>query len=121
MKRIISLLAAGAAAAAIVLAVTPFAGAHSTMAQATTVKVTAKDNFRFTLSRSSAPHGKTIFKVTNKGHLRHDFAIAGKKTKQLSGGQTATLTVTLTKGKHPYKCTVPGHAAAGMKGVFKST
>ena len=32
MKHIMSLLAAGAAAAAIVLAVTPFAGAHSTMA-----------------------------------------------------------------------------------------
>ena len=22
------------------------------------------------------------------------------------------------KGKYPYLCTVPGHAAAGMKGVF---
>ena len=121
MKRISSLLAVGAAGAAIVLAVTPFAGARSTMAQSTTVKVTAKDNFTFTLSRKSAPHGKTVFKVLNKGQLRHDFAIAGKKTKMLGHNQTATLTVTLKKGKHAYKCTVPGHAAAGMKGTFKST
>ena len=33
-------------------------------------------------------------------------------------GKTAKLTVTLKAGKYPYKCTVPGHAAAGMKGTF---
>ena len=55
------------------------------------------------------------------GRLKHDFWIAGKKTKLLGHNQTATLTVTLKKGKHPYKCTVPGHAAAGMKGIFTST
>ena len=27
----------------------------------------------------------------------------------------------LTAGKHAYKCTVPGHAAAGMKGTLKVT
>ena len=43
------------------------------------VKVTAKE-FSFKLSRKSAPHGKVTFKVTNKGSLKHDFKIAGKKT-----------------------------------------
>jgi hypothetical protein len=44
-----------------------------------------------------------------------------------AGARTTATTVhvqardTLKKGKHPYKCTVPGHAAAGMKGVFTST
>ena len=118
MKRTLSALAAIAIAAAAFVVLAPFAGARST---ATTVKVTAKDTLRFTLSRKSAPHGKTIFKVINKGTLRHDFKIAGKKTKLLAHNQTATLTVTLSKGKHAYKCTVPGHAAAGMKGVFTST
>ena len=33
-------------------------------------------------------------------------------------GDTAKLTVTLKKGSFPYLCTVPGHAAAGMKGTF---
>ena len=121
MKRIITLLALGAVGAAIFLAVSPFAGARTSAATATTVKVTAKDSFRFVLSRKSAPHGKTIFKVINKGRLKHDFAIAGKKTKMLGHNKTATLTVVLKKGKHRYKCTVTGHAAAGMKGVFKST
>ena len=119
MKRMISLAAVFAVAATTVFAVVAYAG--SSNSTATSVKVTAKDNFRFTLSRTSAPHGKTSFVVTNKGRLKHDFAIAGKKTKMLGHNQTATLTVSLSKGKHPYKCTVPGHAAAGMKGTFKST
>jgi uncharacterized cupredoxin-like copper-binding protein len=29
--------------------------------------------------------------------------------------------VTIKKGKNAYKCTVPGHAAAGMKGTFTGT
>ena len=118
MKRIVSVLIAAAVAAAAYFALTPFAGASST---ATTVRVTAKDTLRFVLSRRSAPHGRTIFKLVNKGRLRHDFWIAGKKTKLLGHNGTATLIVRLSKGRHPYKCTVPGHAAAGMKGVFRST
>jgi uncharacterized cupredoxin-like copper-binding protein len=118
MKRIVSMLAAAAVVAATLFVVVPLAGAKTA---ATTVKVTAKDTFRFTLSRKSAPHGKVIFKVVNKGKLKHDFKIAGKKTKMLKHNQTATLTVTLKKGKYTYLCTVPGHAAAGMKGTFKAT
>jgi uncharacterized cupredoxin-like copper-binding protein len=86
--------------------------------QATTVRVSALDTLRFTLSRKTAPHGKVLFVVTNKGSLKHDFSIAGKKTIMLGKNKSATLTVTLKKGKYPYKCTVPGHAAAGMKGTF---
>jgi uncharacterized cupredoxin-like copper-binding protein len=88
----------------------------------TTVKVSALDTLKFTLSKKSAPAGVVAFVVTNKGALQHDFAIAGKKTPLLSKGKTSTLVVTLKKGKsYPYMCTVPGHAAAGMKGVFKAT
>ena len=119
MKGLISLAAVFAVAATTVFAVVAYAGSQSALK--TTVKVTAKDSFRFTLSRTSAPHGKVSFVVTNKGRLMHDFAIAGKKTKLLGHNKTATLTVTLSKGKHSYKCTVPGHAQAGMKGTFKAT
>jgi uncharacterized cupredoxin-like copper-binding protein len=119
MKRIVSLVAVFAVAAATLFAVVAYGGSQS--AQTTTVKVTAKDSFRFTLSRTSAPHGKVSFVVTNKGRLSHDFAIAGKKTKLLGHNKSATLVVTLTKGKHSFKCTVPGHAQAGMKGTFKAT
>jgi uncharacterized cupredoxin-like copper-binding protein len=119
MKRIVSLAAVFAVAATTLFAVVAYAGSAS--ATKTTVKVTAKDSFRFTLSRSSAPHGKVSFVVKNSGRIGHDFSIAGKKTKVLGHNQTATLTVTLSKGKHGYKCTVPGHAQAGMKGTFKAT
>ncbi|HXZ58475.1 MAG TPA: plastocyanin/azurin family copper-binding protein [Gaiellaceae bacterium] len=118
MKRIVS-LAVAAAAAATVFAVVAYAG--HTASTATSVKVTAKD-FKFTLSRKSAPHGKVVFHVTNKGPSKHDFKIAGKKTKLLGKGKSATLSVTLKKGKkYTYICTVPGHAALGMKGIFKAT
>ena len=108
------------------LAVVVGIGASSVLAakgqtQKTTVKVTALDTLRFTLSRKSAPHGVVSFVVTNKGIIKHDFWIAGKKTPLLGHNQTKTLTVTLPKGKKPYKCTVPGHAAAGTKGTFTAT
>ena len=84
----------------------------------TTVTVAAKE-FKFVLSKKSAGRGVVTFKVTNVGAVSHDFQISGRKTKMLSHGQSATLRVTfLRKGAYPYKCTVAGHAAAGMKGVF---
>lgn len=86
-----------------------------------TVKVTAKE-FKFVLSTKKARRGVVVFKVTNAGALQHDFQIKGRKTSLLSHGKSATLRVTfLRKGTYPYKCTVPGHAAAGMKGVFTIT
>ena len=42
----------------------------------------------------------------------------GKVTKRLNAGQSTTLTVVLKKGTFEFLCTVPGHAAAGMKGLI---
>jgi uncharacterized cupredoxin-like copper-binding protein len=117
MKRTLSALAATAVAATAFVVLAPFANARTTT---TTITVKAKE-FKFILSKKKARHGKVTFKVTNTGTIAHDFKIAGKKTKLLQPHKTATLTVTLKKGKHPYTCTVPGHSAAGMKGVFTST
>lgn len=79
----------------------------------------AASEFKFVLSKKTARRGIVIFRVTNAGAVQHDFEIKGRKTRLLSHGQSATLRVTfLRKGRYPYKCTVPGHAAAGMKGVF---
>jgi uncharacterized cupredoxin-like copper-binding protein len=91
-------------------------------AASTTVVVTAgkPSELHFALSKSKAPKGTVVFKVTNKGQLPHDFKIAGKKTALIKPGKTVSLTVTFAKtGSYAYQCTVPGHAAAGMKGVFK--
>jgi plastocyanin len=119
MKRIVSLAAIFAVAAATLFGVVAYAGSNAS--KTTAVSVTAKE-FSFKLSRKSATHGKVSFKVTNKGSLQHDFKIAGKKTKLLGHNKSATLVVTLKKGKkYTYICTVPGHAQAGMKGTFKAT
>jgi uncharacterized cupredoxin-like copper-binding protein len=115
-------LSTGALLAALVavLALSPIAVARTHAATSTTVKVAASE-FKFKLSTKTARHGIVIFKVTNKGHIKHDFKIAGKKTPMLTPGKSATLKVTLKKGSYKYLCTVPGHAAAGMKGTFKVT
>ena len=93
------------------------AAAHST---GTVVSVTAgkPSELKFTLSKKSVPAGAVTFKIVNKGILSHDFSIAGKTSPMIKPGKSATLKVTLKKGKAAYKCTVPGHAAAGMKGVL---
>ena len=93
------------------------ATAHQSHAMPATINVTAYD-IGFKLSAKSAPSGIVIFKVKNTGKLQHDFMIDGRKTPLLNAGKSNTLRVTLKKGSYPYKCTVPGHAAAGMKGVF---
>jgi uncharacterized cupredoxin-like copper-binding protein len=88
---------------------------------ATTDAVTAgkPQELRFTLATKTVPKGTVTFKVTNKGTLSHDFKIAGKKTPLIAKGKSATLKITFKKaGKYPYLCTVPGHAAAGMKGTL---
>jgi uncharacterized cupredoxin-like copper-binding protein len=112
-------LALGVALAALVAAA-PVA-ARQSAATATTVTVTMKE-FKFTLSKTKVPHGKVTFKLVNKGSVAHDFKIAGKKSPMVSAKKSKTFIVTLTKkGKIAYICTVPGHAAAGMKGKLTVT
>ena len=112
-------LALGVALAALVAAA-PIAARPSAVA-ATTVTVTMKE-FKFTLSKTKVPHGKVTFKLVNKGSVQHDFKIAGKKSPMVSPNKTKLFVVTLTKkGKIAYICTVPGHAALGMKGKLTVT
>jgi uncharacterized cupredoxin-like copper-binding protein len=84
----------------------------------TRVTVNATE-FKFALSRRSAPLGTVIFKVVNKGKAPHDFKIAGKKTRTLPAGKSQTITVVFRKrGRYAYLCTLLGHAKLGMKGSF---
>jgi uncharacterized cupredoxin-like copper-binding protein len=112
IQRVALLLAAAAAAALVAL---PIASAKTAT---TTVTVKATGSLKFILSTKTAKAGTVIFKITNTGAIPHDFKIAGKKTPLIGAHKSATLKVTLKKGKYTYLCTVPGHAAAGMKGVF---
>jgi len=113
-----SLAVATCVAALALLLVVPAAPAATGATKATTITVTMKE-FKFTLSKSSAPAGAVLFKITNKGAVPHDFKIAGKKSATIAAGKTGVLTVVLKKGNQAYLCTVPGHAAAGMKGAIK--
>jgi uncharacterized cupredoxin-like copper-binding protein len=89
----------------------------------TTVRISAgsPSEFRFKLSKLAVRTGVVTFVVTNKGHLPHDFKIAGKKTKLLKPGKSQTMKVTFKKkGSYRFLCTVSGHAAAGMKGALRA-
>ena len=96
------------------------AAARPSAVTATTVRVTAKD-FLFRLSTKRVPHGRVTFVIKNTGATVHDFAIAGHRSKAISPGKTTRLTVTLKRGRYPYKCTVDSHAQLGMKGVLRVT
>ena len=109
-------LTIGVVVAGLVLAATALAAPTKT---AVTVTAGKPSELRFTLSKKTVPAGAVTFTITNKGKSTHDFKIAGKVTKKLKPGSTATLKVTFKKaGKFQYLCTVPGHAAAGMMGTF---
>jgi uncharacterized cupredoxin-like copper-binding protein len=104
------------AAAVAILAIAPLATAHT---NATAVQVKGGEFFFKFSTRSIARPGTVTFTFKNVGHVLHDFKIDGKKTPLIQPGKTARLVVTFKKtGKYPYLCTVPGHAATGMKGVF---
>lgn len=87
----------------------------------------------FKLSKlSNLPVGRITFDVRNAGFGVHNFKFCttatatiakntcvGKATRNLKTGQSAKLSVMLTKaGQYEFLCSVPGHAAAGMKGLL---
>lgn len=84
-----------------------------------TVKVVARE-FSYTLSRRSVPRGATVrFAVRNAGSQVHNFVIGKVRTRLLAPGRSQTITVRFPKaGAFSFLCSVPGHAKAGMKGLF---
>jgi uncharacterized cupredoxin-like copper-binding protein len=112
MKLVITLVGAIA-----ILAIAPFGSAHAS----TTVVQVRGGEFFFKLStKSIARPGTVAFTFKNVGHVVHDFKIDGKKTPLIQPGHAARLVVTFKRrGRYRYSCTVYGHAAAGMSGVFK--
>jgi Sulfocyanin (SoxE) domain len=84
-------------------------------------KVTATETeYHIALSRSSYTAGKYTFTAVNKGTLEHSLVINGPGVNKvqtqglLAPGQSASLTVTLSKGTYDIHCGVPGHKQQGM-------
>jgi uncharacterized cupredoxin-like copper-binding protein len=113
-------LPAVVAVAVAALALVPLGSAHpDKSAAATTIQVKGGEFFFRLSSKTLSKPAKVRFVFKNTGHVLHDFSIGGTKTPLIQPGKTATLAITFKKkGKYPYLCTVPGHAQAGMKGVF---
>ncbi len=91
------------------------------------VEVTAEDSggFRFVLSRSSVPAGKTIIEFVNHGQDEHNLNAAEGSEGEVVGLLPNTpskdhlsLTVDLKPGSYILFCSLPGHAAKGMKATL---
>ncbi len=76
--------------------------------------------FSFGVKTITAPAGPLAVTVINNGSIGHTFTIEGQNLNLVvsSHGDSKTGTVTLPKGTYTFECTVPGHAAAGMKGTL---
>ena len=134
MTRTPVFVAAFLAVAALVAAPAAMARPGATKVANVTVTAGKPAEFHFIVAPGTVKSGVIVFKITNKGALPHDFKLCSKRnqplattctgraTKQINPGQTATLRVSvLLKGAYEYLCTVPGHAAGGMKGFLKVT
>jgi plastocyanin len=93
----------------------------------THVEVTAEDTsgFHFVLSRPSVPAGKTIIEFVNHGQDEHNLnavegtegSVAGSLPNAVSNAHLS-LTVNLHPGSYTLFCSLPGHAAKGMKATL---
>ena len=83
------------------------------------VTVTMRE-WGFSVSPRAVAPGPVVFRVRNAGTIRHNFVIAGKRTRALWPGRSETLRVVFRRaGQKGYVCTLPSHAEAGMRGNLR--
>ena len=72
---------------------------------------------KYDVSNIKATPGPLKVTFRNGGSTYHTLKIQGTALDlKANPGKSQTATVTLSKGTYAFECTVPGHAAAGMKG-----
>lgn len=91
------------------------ASAPALAARTIEVRSPASDPMSFVGMPRTLTPGTYTFRYTNKSGMTHDLKVGSVETPEFSKG-TRSITVTLRKGTVKYRCTLPGHAAAGMKG-----
>lgn len=75
----------------------------------------------FVFGKATASPGKVTIAMPNQAPIQHDIAIQGPvngKGPVVGNGGTSSFTANLKPGNYTFLCTVPGHAAAGMKGTL---
>ena len=117
MKKLIPALATIGAIAVVATGTTLAAPAAGPALKVTAVAA----GLKFSPSSLKAKAGKVTITLKNVSPLPHDLVVqAGDKvlarTPILAKGKIASLSVTLKAGTYGFICSVPGHAAAGMKG-----
>lgn len=107
-----------------VLAALALAAAPALASSGATLKISVPEGMAMKYSTTSlkAKAGRVTIVMKNLSILPHDVAIKGNgvnaKGKLVGKGGTSTVTATLRRGRYVFYCTVPGHAAAGMKGTL---
>jgi uncharacterized cupredoxin-like copper-binding protein len=100
------------------------AGSGNASAPQQTVTVSEKE-FSLTPSAVNVGQPETVaFQVTNGGQIAHKLEIEGngveQETETIEPGQTATLTVQLSKaGSYEMYCPIDGHRDKGMEGSIR--
>lgn len=125
-----TLLRLATATATLTLSGGAYAIAHDTTAAAgvhrTTLHLTADAHgkLRFNTGHLAARAGTVTIVLRNpkSSGMPHSVGISGhgvqKVSKVVPAGGSATATAKLKHGRYSYFCTVPGHAAGGMKGTL---
>ena len=76
----------------------------------------------FTFKNAQAPPGPLTVNSPNESSVQHNIAIQGGGVNEVgpvvTNGGVSKIQATVKAGKYPFLCTVPGHAAAGMKGTL---
>jgi plastocyanin len=79
-------------------------------------------DLKFIPIAAQAKPGKVVVKSVNKSSTGHNIAVEGNGVSQagpvVSNGGVSQVTANLKPGTYTFLCTVPGHAAAGMKGTL---
>lgn len=88
--------------------------------------VTARE-FSLVLSRDRVATGAVTLSYTNRGEDPHDLALraldgqgGGGALPEVASLGVLTRKVTLVKGRYELLCTLPGHAAAGMRATLQA-
>lgn len=100
----------------------PKGGGKPTEAEAGKAEITAPGGLTFNTGAIVAAAGNLTIKLKNDDAIPHNVAIKGpgvdEKGKVVPKGGTSTAEATLNAGKFSFYCSVPGHAAGGMKGTL---